>query len=209
MFEKGRDIKAAIKEFLQILGFNDKSEEDYLIEIFIDEFEKQYKKIKTMYSFYEQLYQKLPYQIRFQRYARIISKFSTKSDVTIEFELQTLRELKLAYNILEGYKINNPNEENAFKLGRSLGMFFGVIEYGITSNLCRAYIEAHKEFSPNRLKNAILAEVNHILAMLKEINKSANHKFIINRITKIAQEHDDELNNFQKELIAEIVTLFS
>ena len=112
---------------------------------------------------------------------------------------------KLLENTLVGLRVLNEgkythSEENkALVLGNSLGELLSICEYGLTD----------KEPLPSKNSAEVLAIVQEIITILKQLGKQVKPSFIGSRVKKISKKHSGKLSPEKQQLFAKIAAEFS
>ena len=89
----------------------------------------------------------------------------------------------------------------AIHLGYALGLFLGIVEYGLTAP---PFSDLEK-----KKQRRIMNYVDNIKKKMVELDKSVKPKIIAKRFEKIAREHAGGLSAEQQVLIGTIVEIFS
>lgn len=198
MSEEGRDIKAAEKEFAELLKLDEKEIEKQQIvketKSFLQGFLGSYHEVKIWTG-----------NGKSGSSLFHLRNFTTQGRNALFFALHPNNE--------EAKKLEN------FRLGQSLGFLLGVVEFGIASP---NYGKIHHPWThpeslgdprqvnleeDSKILTEILARMQEMAKMLKEQGKNVRISFLKRRVLKIGKSKT--LSAEQKEIIVKIAAIFA
>lgn len=180
MSKEDRDLGAGYEEFMAVFRVADKSLKRELDSLFINSFTHSYYPLKK----------EILKDLKDYPRGTFIWTHSRSSLLRIVRDIQGLKGMTV--------------KDRADALGRILGAFLSVVEWGIAAYEFGMRLEEDDKDA----YVGILELTGEIARGLKEINISVKPKFIGNRVKRIAREKAGQLSNRQQEIISRIAAQF-